>query len=650
MRILIVCPVFPPEPVTSATTSAHLAEALAERGHEVTVITSAPSRPGGKVHPGYRRGFWRRERCGSGYEIVRTWSVLPAKASASRRLLENLTFGFCAMLHVSGRRCDVVYQNNWPIFAGGMVALAARLRGAPLVSSVQDIHPEAALHAGKIASGPGIRFLQALDGFVARRAAALVVISERFAEFYRTQRRVPPERVYVVPNWMDETDIAPGDRLGPFRASLGLEPSTFAGMYAGNIGEVADVECLVETASLLRGDEWFALAIVGDGARRGACEARAVRLGLTNIRFYHPWLSERATDVHAAADVLLLPMRGSSGTTSIPSKLIAYMLSGRPVVAAVDGASDIARVVEDSGCGVVVPPGDAQALAAALRRLHSDPEELIRRGELARRYAEHHFGRQAGSARLASVVEAAGMRPAPGPAAEPGITQEDGSSAAPRDACGDAADGIVVVPLRAEHSAAVARLHMQNLSSVFAGIGGARVLAAYYRAIGLERGGGGFVAQAGDRVVGYVCGVWDVGLLRRSVVAGCSLGDLAALGAWLASHPLCAWRAHGARPRGSCACPSYELRPLVVAADMRGRGIATSLVRRLLEDATQRRAARVHLYVDSGNKAAQAFYKASGFSEAGMLLIAGRPYVRCELAVGSCALVATGDAPEEPGR
>lgn len=418
-RILIVCPVFPPEPVTSAATSADLAAELAARGHAVTVITACPSRPGGRIYPGYRRGYARRERTEQGVAVVRTWSVLPARSSAAARLAENLTFGACAASIALRMSADVIFQNNWPIFASGLMALAAKVRRRPLVTSIQDVHPEAAVHSGKLRVGAlAVRALRAMDGLVARGSAAIVAPSPTFAEIYRTTRRVPPERIHIVPNWMDETRIAPAERDGPFRASLGIGAGAFVGLYAGNVGEAADVESLLEAAALLQDEPEFVLVVAGDGARRAACEALAARRGLTNVRFHYPWSAEETAAAHAAADVLLLPTRATTSMTSAPSKLIAYMLSGRAIVAAAAEGSEVERVIRQADCGMVTPPGHPDALASAIRTLRASPVERERCGLRARAYAERRFSRGVCVPQMVALVEAVGASRTPpcGPA------------------------------------------------------------------------------------------------------------------------------------------------------------------------------------------------------------------------------------------
>ena len=151
MRALIVSPVFPPEPIVSAQTSAQVAAALVASEHEVTVITAFPSRPAGKLYPGYRQTLNRQERSAAGYNIVRCFSTVSAESRMLSRFAENLSFGLTSGWQVLWqKRPDVIYANTWPIFAAGILALIARWRHVPLVISVQDVYPESLIAQGRL--------------------------------------------------------------------------------------------------------------------------------------------------------------------------------------------------------------------------------------------------------------------------------------------------------------------------------------------------------------------------------------------------------------------------------------------------------------------------------------------------------------------
>src|SRR5574340_1331120 len=192
MRVAIVSPVFPPEPVVSSQTSAQLAETLAAHGHQVTVITAFPSRPAGRLFPGYSRRLFRREQSVKGFAVVRCFGLLSHGSRMLSRFGENLSFGITsglALLFMS--RPDVIYSVTWPIFASGILTLVAALRGIPMVSSVQDVYPESMISQARIhPEGLVARCLRAADRWFVRRSQGVIVISESFLDIYRRDRRV----------------------------------------------------------------------------------------------------------------------------------------------------------------------------------------------------------------------------------------------------------------------------------------------------------------------------------------------------------------------------------------------------------------------------------------------------------------------------
>jgi len=420
MHALIVSAVFPPEPVTSAITSEDLAMGLVNAGHEVTVVTSSPNRPEGKLYPGYSRALRRVEVTKTGYRLIRTFSLLSPKPTVLGRFLENLSFGLTSMLNSLAVKPDVVYVNSWPIVAMGMITFLFSIRNVPVVLNIQDIYPEAAIQLGKLPRhGPVPWILKYIDGLIARHSAALITLSESFAEFYHTVRKVPRDRIHVVYNWMDDDEIKPGPRMGIFREAYGLSQDTFVLMYAGSVGSVADLQTVIKAVAQLKEFDNILLMIVGDGSNRIACESFAERLKVSNVRFLYPLRRDQVPQVHAAADLLVLPAHRSGALTSVPSKLIAYMLSGRPVLAAVDEVSDTAKIIRDARCGVIVPPEDPQTMAMQIRNLLKMPAELAQMGVRARYYAQQNFSRRVCVPKLIKILESV-ANPHDNKAAHPG--------------------------------------------------------------------------------------------------------------------------------------------------------------------------------------------------------------------------------------
>ena len=407
MRVAIVSCVFPPEPVVSSRTSGDLARHLAAGGHDVAVICPFPNRPNGRVFDGYSRRWRKREQL-DGADVTRCFATLSRKSTLVSRLMENLSFGLTSMLAVfRAKKPDVLYSNSWPLFATGLVAFAARMRRIPYVVSVQDVYPDSLIAQRRIATnGFPARVLRWLDGLIARGAKAVIVLSENFANVYRRERGMDPERVHVIPNWLPSSAVDSDPAEGrAYRQSRGIAGDATLVVYGGNIGAAAGVDQVIDAFELLRGDD-IHLLIAGDGSEADACERRS-RV-LPHVLMHRPWPAADTSRVLGAADLFVLPTQGEQGLVSVPSKLISYMLAAKPVLAIADPRSETARIVNEAGAGWIVAPGDVQAIAAAIRAAAaSSSEERNARGQNARRYALEHFVSEACLPRVAAIVEEA---------------------------------------------------------------------------------------------------------------------------------------------------------------------------------------------------------------------------------------------------
>lgn len=413
MRVCVVTPVFPPEPVVSARTSADIAAALAGNAHTVHVLTAFPNRPAGRLYLGYRRRLYLRENASGGMRVVRCFSFLSPESRLVSRLLENISFGITSSVALlCGPRPHVIYANTWPIFAAGMTTLAAKLRRVPLVISVQDIYPESLLSQGRLRPASRLAaIMRRIDSRIARNAAAVIVISERFAQLYRQDRRVPADRVHIVPNWGDTTEPASAEEGRALRDETGLPPDDFIIVYGGNVGAAAGVAGVIEALGMAPHDARPHLLIAGAGSQLEACRELARTIDPARIKFFSPWPAEKTGAVFAAADLLVLPTHGEQSLASVPSKLISYLLAGRPVLAQALPESDTARMIREAGCGWVVAPDQPAELARAITQVRAlSAQERRDRGEAGRCYALQHLTRETLLPRVITILEQAATR------------------------------------------------------------------------------------------------------------------------------------------------------------------------------------------------------------------------------------------------
>jgi colanic acid biosynthesis glycosyl transferase WcaI len=265
--------------------------------------------------------------------------------------------------------------------------------------SVQDVYPESLSQQKRI--GPRsllFRILRALDTRIALSATALIVISDRFRETYTSNRGVPADRVHVLQNW-GETSAVNVDARGAYalRQKYGILDHTTLAVYEGNIGEATGVETAIKAFEYLWNDENICMLIAGAGSRLQACQALVEKKGLQDrVFFYTRWPKKDAGIVLGAADVLLLPTHGEQSLVSVPSKLVSYLLSGRPVLAMVLANSESAALIRAAKAGWVTPPGDPVGAASALKVIAASAREDLRAaGARGLDYALCHLTREA---------------------------------------------------------------------------------------------------------------------------------------------------------------------------------------------------------------------------------------------------------------
>src|SRR5438132_5105250 len=386
MRVLVLAQYYDPVPVPKP---GEIARWLASRGHDVSVMTGLPNYPSGVLMAGYRLQPWRRETR-DGLSVLRVFELPYHGRSALGRMLNYGSFmvtGSLASLFI--RRPAVVYAWHPPLTVGAVAAVLASVRKAPFVYDVQDVWPDSALMSGMLREGMVTSLLRRLEGFVYRHAAHLLVVTEG-ARQNLIAKGVPPERISIVPHWVDESAFARPDATARAWAARFLDgEERFVVTFAGNIGLLQRLDTVLHAAKRTT-DARIVFRIVGDGADRPRLERLAKELGVGNLRFLGARPSSDMAAIFAESDVLIVPFgAGPLSELVIPTKTLAYLAAGRPVVMAMSGPAT--RMVEDAGAGIAVPSDDPDRLAAAIVDLsHRSDADRQAMGEGGRAYAVAH--------------------------------------------------------------------------------------------------------------------------------------------------------------------------------------------------------------------------------------------------------------------
>jgi len=390
LRILIISQYFWPENFRIND----LASAFRDRGHEVVVLTGIPNYPDGSFFDGY--GIFSRQReVWNGIEIIRV-PLIPRGSGGGLRLgLNYISFAFFASL-LAPLRCrgsfDAIFVHEPSPITVGLPAVVMRwLKKAPIFFWVLDLWPETLEAAGGVKSSKVLGLVGRLVRYIYSRCDKVLVQSRRFVEPIRAHG-VGAEDILYFPSWA-EAVYRPVPKPKGFNDEFGLSQG-FSIMFAGNIGAAQDFESILSAAEQLKSSKDIHWLIVGDG-RKADWVRKEIELRELNETVHmlgrHP--VERMPEFFAAAAAMLVSLKAEPiFAMTIPGKVQSYLACGRPVIAMLDGEGS--AVVEESGAGFTCAAGDAEALAAAARKMAAlSEEERIRMGVEGRRYYEKHFER-----------------------------------------------------------------------------------------------------------------------------------------------------------------------------------------------------------------------------------------------------------------
>lgn len=389
MHILLVTSYFEPDSGAAAVRLSRLARLLHERGHQVTVLTTLPSYPQGRIAEGYRDA-WEVVEASGGLRIIRTWLWATPSPRISRKMISQISFMLTAAWRgLSIPKPDVVLIEAQPVFtclAGVVLSLSKRV---PYVLNVSDLWPDHLLSVGVMrADHPVYRMARKIVDSTYRRAAGIVAMSPQWAEAIRQHIGSPPNP-QIIYNGVDLERFRPGLDAAEFRRKYHLGDQkliTFIGTFATQY----DFDVMFAAARRLADCQGMRFVLIGGGSQAEVVQRHLSDGHLRNVDWI-PWVEHREMPyAWAASSVTFWAMRDHElyrGT--IPAKLYEAMACGVPVVAAIEGVA--AEMMAASGCGIAVACGDVDALIKGIQRMAEDNALWQQCSLNARAYAEEHF-------------------------------------------------------------------------------------------------------------------------------------------------------------------------------------------------------------------------------------------------------------------
>lgn len=407
MKILIVTQYFWPESFMIND----VVRALVKQGHDVVVATGKPNYPEGLIFPGYQALGVQRELFDGLVSVVRipTW---PRKYGGAKNLLLNyfvfvLAGMFCLPWALRGLKFDaiLVYAPS-PITQTIPAILLKWIKRAPLALWVQDLWPESLQATGFVRNQKALSAVGVMVYWIYKGCDLLLAQSKAFIPKLNEYANL--SKIHYQPNSFSQHN-SEGEVLELLPAPLLAKLETrFCVVFAGNLGQVQGLDCVVYAAELLNGHPDIEIVLVGSGSLSTWLVEQKQSRGLNNLHLPGRFPMEAMPSIFKRAGALLVSLKDDPiFELTIPSKIQAYLAAGKPVLASLNGEG--ARVVLEARAGLASPACDGAALAANILSIKSmSAEERAQMGLRGNAYFLENFETESQARHLVDTLSLMG--------------------------------------------------------------------------------------------------------------------------------------------------------------------------------------------------------------------------------------------------
>jgi colanic acid biosynthesis glycosyl transferase WcaI len=315
------------------------------------------------------------------------------KISLRKRLLGELEWAGHCVRALEEANPSAIVVSCVPMAAVTKIQAWALRRRIPFIYWLQDIQGRA-IHdlLGRKFGLPG----KALGAFALLWEQQMLERSRMVITIARSHERELPDsvrtegRFALLENWAEVEDFPVLSMANAWSARHGLDRTRNI-LYSGTLGLKHDLNVFIALAEHFRQETDVRVVVVSSGLAAASLEKTAMVRGLSNIVVLPFQPQAEVPDVLASGSVLIAPLDSSAGQFCVPSKILAYLCAGRPIVLAIDESNLAAETIHRAGAGIVVPPGDTEAFVREVAALLANDPAAGRIGRSDRTFAEQNF-------------------------------------------------------------------------------------------------------------------------------------------------------------------------------------------------------------------------------------------------------------------
>lgn len=388
MRVLILSDSYPPELRSASLLMKELADALSKRGHEVFVATSYPSHNLADIH----KISFPIVADENGVKVLRIKTPRHHNVNFILKgiiqLLLPLIFWRAIKKNIG--KIDVVILHSPPLPLTITAARVKRYYKAKFILNLHDFFPQNAVDLGILKNNALIKFFEDMERAAYKNSDSIVVPSNEHKRFLEEKRGIAPNKINVVPHWIDLKPFKEAIRNGNFRKKYKLEDK-FIFLFAGVLGPSQGLDLIIRLAERLKTNNEIHFLFVGDGTEKEKLVKMVENKNLSNVSF-EEWVSkEEYPNLLKDVDVGIISLTSLNTTPAVPAKLIGYMAASLPVIGFLHKESEGHLIINESGCGISTDYDDEEAAFEAVLSIYTEKNKLKNYGLNGLKYAEKNF-------------------------------------------------------------------------------------------------------------------------------------------------------------------------------------------------------------------------------------------------------------------
>ncbi len=366
MHILLISDNFYPETNAPATRGFEHCKVWVKQGHKVTVITSFPNFPSGKIFEGYKNKFRNIENI-DGINVFRVWTYMSPNSGIWKRILDQASFMFTSFINgLSIKNIDVIVGTTPHMFTPIASLMLAKIKKTSFILELRDLWPDSMLAVGINNKRHLYNIAKVIEKKLYFSADLIIPVTYSFKR-YLINLGLPEKKIKVVMNGVDT-------KFFDFKKNKYVKRSSkfFTISYIGTIGMAHSIKTIIEAAKIIykkHRDLRIVFQIIGDGADKKNIEHEALKIN--NVKVLPSVPKNLVLEYLDRTDAGIIHLKKNPlYKTVVPSKMFEYIAMGVPILHGVDGESH--NILKKYKLGLYFEQESPNALYSAIIKLYND--------------------------------------------------------------------------------------------------------------------------------------------------------------------------------------------------------------------------------------------------------------------------------------